>query len=147
MIGWLVSALGMFGLSYLWHGVFLNDYKRINFPFGMYMLMAAVTYLVIGLVLSRAFIVKYFDRISRHPLLRGPAIGLFCGIIVFVIATTVQITNPGEYGSIVTFNTGYDPKFFLLDLMWQGLEQSAGGFLVGLVYMFVFEPMPLREED
>lgn len=146
LIGWLLSAVGMFGISYVWHGMVLTDYMSISFPITVYLVMASIAYLVIGFLLSRAYIIPYFDRISRHPLLRGPAVGFATGIFVYVVAMAIQTVNH-KYGGIVTFNTNLDMKFILMDLTWQGIEQAFGGLVVGFVYMFVFEPMPMMEHD
>jgi hypothetical protein len=147
LIGWLVSSVGMFGVSYLWHGFFLNDYQRMNFPMAIYLVAASITYLVIGFLVSRVFIIEYFDKISRHPLLRGPAVGFTCGMVVYIVAMAIQASNASGYGSIVTFNKEFDAKYMVLDLTWQGIEQAFGGLIIGLVYMFVFEPVFIPEED
>jgi len=132
LIGWIISSLVMFGMSYLWHGVFLNDYQLITYPLGIYLTAAAIAYLFIGFLVSRAFILEFFDKISRHPLLRGPAIGFACGVLVYIIATAVH----------VTFNKDMDMKYLVLDITWQGIEQAFGGLVIGIVYMVVFEPFP-----
>lgn len=122
----------MFGLSYCWHGLFLNDYKLINYPIGIYLISAAIAYIFIGFLISRAFLLRFFDKISKHPLLRGPAVGFACGLLVYVIATVVH----------VNFTKDLDLKYLLLDITWQGIEQSVGGLLVGIIYMTVFEAFP-----
>jgi hypothetical protein len=136
-ISWIISSVLMFGLSYLWHGVVLNDYSQISYPLGIYLTAAAVAYLFIGFLVGRAFVIPFFDRISRHPLLRGPAIGFACGMLVYVISMVVQ----------VSINKDMNLKYFLLDFTWQGIEQAFGGFIVGLVYMTVFEPLPFPVEE
>jgi hypothetical protein len=132
VIGWIISSMVMFGLSYLWHGIFLNDYQLISYPLGVYLIAAAIAYLFIGFLVSRAFIIEYFDRFTRHPLLRGPAIGFACGVLVYIVATAVH----------VTFNKDMDLKYLVLDITWQGIEQAFGGLVIGIVYMVVFEPFP-----
>ena len=129
LIGWIISSLSMFGLSYLWHGVFLNDYQLITYPLGIYLVCAAVAYLLIGFLVSRAFIIEYFDKVTRHPLGRGPFIGFICGVLVYIIATVVH----------VTFNKDMDLKYLFLDIFWQGVEQAFGGLMIGIVYMLVYE--------
>lgn len=135
-IGWIVSTILMFALSYVWHGIVLFDYEQIKYPLYIYFTAAAIAYLFIGFLLSRAFLLPFLDRISRHPLLRGPAIGFAVGVLVYILATAVH----------VTFNTEMDLKYLVLDITWQGIEQAFGGFAVGLVYMLVFEPHPHPEE-
>ena len=132
LIGWIISSLVMFGLSYLWHGVFLNDYQLITYPIGIYLIASAIAYLFIGFLVSAAFTIEYFDKISRHPLLRGPAIGFACGLLVFIVATVIH----------VSFSKDMDMRYMLLDITWQGIEQAFGGLVIGIVYMMVFEPYP-----
>jgi len=137
IIGWIISAMAMFGLSYVWHGFVLNDYAQITYPLGLYLTASAVAYLFIGFLVNRAFLIPYFDKLTRHPLLRGPAIGFACGLLVYIIATVVH----------VTFNKDMDLRYFVLDITWQGIEQAFGGFLIGLVYMYVYEPQPYHIEE
>jgi hypothetical protein len=115
----------------------LNDYAQISYPLGIYLTAAAVAYLFIGFLVNRAFVIPFFDRISRHPLARGPAIGFACGMLVYIISIVVQ----------VSINKDMNMKYFLLDFTWQGIEQAFGGFVVGLVYMTVFEPHPFPVEE
>jgi hypothetical protein len=137
----------MFGLSYLWHGLFLNDYKLINYPIGIYIASATITYLIIGFIVSRMFLLQLFDKISVHPMLRGPAIGFACGLLIYIVAIAIQTVNASGYGSIVTFNKEWDIKYLLLDITWQGIEQGVGGLLIGIVYMLVYEPLPQMAEE
>ncbi|CAN5828121.1 hypothetical protein BH11BAC7_BH11BAC7_17780 [soil metagenome] len=137
VIGWIISSLLMFAVSYLWHGVILYDYAQITYPLGIYLTASAIAYLFIGFLVNRAFLIPFFDKISRHPLIRGPFIGFACGVLVYIIATVVH----------VTFNKDMDLKYFVLDITWQGIEQAFGGFIIGLVYMFVYEPHPFHAEE
>ena len=129
----------MYGLSYLWHGVFLNDYRIMHFPQGLFMVAAAIVYLFVGLLITRFFISKLLDRFTRHPLLRGMITGFGCGVIVYL---TVLVAG-------VSFSRDASMQDLLLDLVWQPFEQTLGGALVGLVYMLVYEPIPekLRADD
>jgi hypothetical protein len=136
IIGWIIASMSMFGLSYLWHGFVLNDYAQITYPLGIYLMASALAYLFIGFLVSRAFLIPFFDKLTRHPLLRGPAIGFACGLLVYIIATVVH----------VTFNKDMDLRYFVLDITWQGIEQAFGGFVIGLVYMYVYEANPFMEE-
>lgn len=133
-ISWLTSALAMYGLSYFWHGIFLNDYKIMHFPHGIFLAAAAVVYLFISLLITRFFISKMLDRISRQPLLRGMATGFAMGVIVYLVVLVAG----------VSFSRDESMQDLLLDLVWQPVEQTVGGIIVGLVYMFVYEPIPDR---
>ena len=61
-ISWICSALVMFALFYTWHGIFLNDFKRINFPLGWFVMFAAVTYLL----LSAAIYMLYESMLMKR---------------------------------------------------------------------------------
>jgi hypothetical protein len=138
MLGWIFSSVLMFGLSYLWHGLVLNDYARITYPMGVYMVSAGIVYLVIGFLLSRIFIAEFLDRFTEKAIPRGLMAGGVLGVIVYMVALVVG----------VAFTPGLDMKYLLLDVAWQAIEQSVGGLIVGLVYIFVFEyiPQPVEEE-
>lgn len=134
----------MFGLSYFWHGVFTNDYKLFvglhrpgGFQLAIFLLAAVIAYLFIGFLVSKAFQHKFFDRFSQHPLMRGPAVGFACGMLVYIISLVIQFNLTRQL----------EPMAMLLDFVWQGIEQSIGGFAVGLAYMFVFEPFPQVSEE
>lgn len=137
MLGWIFSSIAMFALSYLWHGVILNDYKLISYPIGIYLVSAGVVYLVIGFLLNRIFIAEFIDRFSEKALPRGLLTGVGLGVIVYMVALVVG----------VTFTKGLDVKYMALDVMWQAFEQCVGGLVVGLVYMLVFEFIPQPVED
>jgi hypothetical protein len=137
MIGWLLSSVTMFSLSYVWHGVILNDYAILAYPFQIYLVSAAIVYLVIGFLLTRIFIAEFLDKISIKAIPRGLASGAALGIIVYMVALVVG----------VTFNYGMDIKYLLLDVAWQAVEQCFGGLVVGLVYIFVFEFVPIQMEQ
>lgn len=139
MLGWIFSSIVMFALSYLWHGVILNDYKLISYPMGIYLVSAGVVYFVIGFLLNRIFIAEFLDRYAEKALPRGLLTGLGLGLIVYMVALVVG----------VTFTKGLEVKYLMLDVIWQTVEQCVGGLVVALVYMFVFEfiPQPMEEDD
>ena len=138
MLGWLFSSILMFASSYLWHGVVLNDYERISYPFEIYLISAGVVYLIIGFLMSRIFIAEFLDRYSEKAIPRGLLTGAGMGAIVFMSALV--------FG--VSFSSITDLKFMIFDFVWQVIEQTAGGLVVGLVYLLVFEfvPLPMEEE-
>lgn len=42
----------MYGFSYLWHGMLLSDLQEISIPVWLYMVLAGLVYIVLGLVLT-----------------------------------------------------------------------------------------------
>ncbi|MDQ3047827.1 MAG: hypothetical protein M3R27_09795 [Bacteroidota bacterium] len=126
----------MFMLSYIWHGIFLTDFSRISYPKEVYLVCAAIVYLIIGFVVAKAIDVKILDKaFKRKPIGRGAIAGLACGFMFFLIATVVG----------VSFSTGSTLENLLLDVIWQMVEQSAGGAVVGIVHFFVFDPTAVED--
>jgi|SRR3954469_5319127 len=124
-IAWIVSSLAMFVLFYIWHGTFLNDFSRLNYPKEIFLIIAGLTYVFIGFVVVRFYETKLLEKLFFHkPLLKGVVKGALCGFIFFLIATVVG----------VSFNTGSDLKNMALDLAWQLFEQGIGGLVAGLLY-------------
>ncbi|MCW3077629.1 MAG: hypothetical protein JWO32_2238 [Bacteroidetes bacterium] len=114
-ISWILSALTMFTLFYIWHGVFLNDFKRIQFPLTWFVTFAAFTYLIFSAAiyfLFEARIMKWFDNIW----VRGLVCGLVSGFSFFMIATIVNIS--------ITKNL--TKEHLIVDCVWQMVEQSFG---------------------
>ena len=136
MMGWVFSSILMYGLSYVWHGVILNYFALISYPMGVYLFSAGIVYLVIGFLLNRIFIAEFLDRYSTKAVPRGLLSGVALGVIVYMVALVVG----------VTFTKGM--MELAMDVVWQAFEQCAGGFVVGLVYLLVFEfiPQPLEED-
>jgi MFS family permease len=139
MLGWILSSILMFAVSYVWHGIVLNDFERISYPFEVYLVSAGVVYLVIGFLMSRIFIAEFLDRYAEKAVPRGLLTGVGMGVIVFMSALV--------FG--VSFSSLADPKFLIMDFIWQVVEQTVGGLTVGLIYLLVFEfiPQPMEEEN
>lgn len=135
MLAWIAAAVVMFGCSYFWHGVILNDYERLNYPKGIFLVAAGCVYLFIAFLLTRLFHISLIDKITLHPLLRGPIAGVGTGLMVYMIAIVVGIT----------INHQADFQYMLFDVLWQLIEQAIGGLIVGLVFFFVFENVPNPE--
>jgi hypothetical protein len=119
----------MFTLSYVWHGIFLNDFSRLSYPLELFLVFAALTYLIIGFVVVKVFDSKFLEKLFYHKLfLKGLVKGVFCGFMFFIVATVVG----------VSFNTGTGLKNLLFDLSWQMFEQGVGGCTVAVTYV-IFE--------
>src|SRR5687767_4937659 len=90
-LSWIVSAVVMFSLFYVWHGIFLNDFKRIQFPLSWFVTFAALTYLILGAGIYAMFESHTMHRI-RNLFVRGVACGLITGFSLFMIATIINIS-------------------------------------------------------
>ena len=135
MISWIAAAVIMFGCSYLWHGVVLNDYERIHYPRGIFLTAAAFVYLFVSILLVRLYHVRLLDKISLNPLIRGPIAGVVTGLMVYMIAIVIGVAA----------NYAADFQYMLFDVIWQAIEQTIGGLVTGLVFFFIYEPEPVAE--
>ena len=126
-IGWIVSSGGMFSLFYTWHGIFLNDFIRIQFPLSWFILFAAVTYLLLGFgmsVLLDSRLLHQVHSIFFKTLLTG----IISGLSLFMAATVVHISLTKELSM----------THVLIDSSWQIFEQCTGAFLIYLSRILVF---------
>jgi H+/Cl- antiporter ClcA len=136
-ISWLASSLVMFALSYVWHGMVLTDFSRLSYSKHLFLLFAALVYLMIGFVVAKSIEFKMLEKqFKRKPVIRGIISGAICGIAFFLIATVVG----------VSFSTGSKLENMLLDVTWQTIEQTIGGAVVGLAHIFVFDPIAHQED-
>ena len=138
-ISWIFSALAMFGISYVWHGLVMFDLKIIStrIPLPLYLAFAAVAYLVIGAVVSRVYSMEYFKTFTRQVFLRGLIAGAVCGFLIFIISLVTG----------VSFAKNSTSAFIFVDMTWQIIEQAIGGFVVGIVHAFVWDDSMMRSQD
>ena len=129
-ISWIISAILMYGAFYFWHGVFLNDLSFITFPIWIFLILAALVYLVISYVLYRLFESKLFKRLFYPPILRGLMSGFTVGFILFAFVTVLGIS----------FTKNFNVTYILVDCAWQIIEQIIGGFIIALGKIMLFEP-------
>jgi hypothetical protein len=116
---WILSALTMFVLFYVWHGIFLNDFKRIQFPLTWFVTFAAITYLIFGAgiyFLYESSLMKFIE----NPWVRGIICGLIAGFSLFMIATIVNISLTKHLSK----------QHLLVDCIWQMAEQTVGALTV-----------------
>lgn len=133
-ISWLVSSLVMFGASYLWHGVFLNDLQRLSYPKQIFLAGSVITYLILGFLLTKIYLMKYPKAIAKKPIIRGLISGASLGIATYIVALVIG----------VSFSTELKPEYILFDLLWQTVEQTIGGVTVGMIYIWIYEGNPVQ---
>ncbi|MES2836986.1 MAG: hypothetical protein V4667_05650 [Bacteroidota bacterium] len=129
-VGWIVSAIVMFSLSYVWHGVILTDFQRISYPFSVFLIIAILVYLIIGFAISTAMVKINSERFKRKPIQRALIYSSALGVFLYLVAMVVG----------VSFMKNVSVPFILIDLSWQIIEQSFGGLVIGLAYYFIYEP-------
>lgn len=122
----------MYAAFYVWHGVFLNDLNRISFSKTLFLILAALVYLVISYILYRAYESKVTSRYISSPMLKGIVTGAVLGFIMFALVTVLGIS----------FTRNVNITYILTDLVWQVVEQTIGGVIVGLGRILIFEPIP-----
>jgi hypothetical protein len=132
-LSWVVSAIVMFSLFYSWHGIFLNDFKRIQFPLFWFVTFAAFTYLIFGAGIYFLFESQLLRKI-RNFFLRGLTCGVLAGFSLFMIATIVNISLTRHLSM----------QHLMIDCVWQVSEQSIGAMVIVLFKIFVPESMPER---
>lgn len=130
-LSWIISAVVMFSLFYLWHGVFLNDFKRIQFPLTWFVTFAALTYLILGAGLYMLFESRLMKRL-RNLTVRGLICGVITGFSLFMIATIINISLTSQLTM----------KHLLVDAVWQMSEQIVGAMVVVLLKVTIHEPQP-----
>lgn len=118
---WLYASLMMFVLSYIWHGVVLNDLSEISYSPVLFYFLSAIVYLFVGLVLTIT-ITKL--EIHKKKWVNGILIGSVSGFFIYLIAFVLG----------VSFSSNSALEHVVFDITWQMIEQSFGGMLVGYFY-------------
>ena len=131
-LSWIISSLFMFGLSYVWHGIVLNDLQRLSYPREIFLTGSIITYLILGFLLTRIYSMKFPKKIAKKPFLRGVISGAGLGAAAYIVSLVIG----------VSFNSELTPQYILFDLLWQTTEQTAGGIIVALVYISIYEGNP-----
>ena len=128
LLPWLLSAAVMYGLSYLWHGVALNDLQELKIPLTLYLVLSTFVYLVIGLALTLlvhyAALNEWISLKEAFPLkamAMGGVVGFFVYLLVYILGM-----------SFATHNMMH----IVVDVIWQMVEQAVGGLMVslGIIY-------------
>ncbi len=133
-LSWILSSLVMFGLSYLWHGVILNDFVRLSYPKEIFLTGSIITYLILGFLLTNIFLMRFPKDIAKKPLTRGIISGVLLGIATYIVTIVVG----------VSFSTTLTTQNILFDMLWQTFEQMIGGIVVAFVYISIYDGNPVE---
>lgn len=114
-----ICATLMYLLSYLWHGVLLNDYVNIRIPMWLYFSLSAVVYLIISFVLNLLYRYLHINDMSARGLMIGASLGFFIYLIAFVLGVSFSHSSASHIA---------------VDFFWQMIEQGIGGASLGLMY-------------
>ena len=124
----------MFSLSYLWHGIFLNDLQRISYPKEIFLTCAIIAYLILGFLLTKIYVMKFPKQIAKKPITRGLISGALLGIAAYIVTLVIG----------VSFSNALTPQYILFDLLWQTVEQTLGGITVGFIYVWIYDGNPIE---
>lgn len=134
----LGSAVVMFALSYLWHGVVLSDLQEVGIPKALYLVLSGIVYLVIGFgitfLVHKAIQYEFISLKGAFPLMSmaiGSAVGFFVFLVIFVVG--MSFTRPGVVHIVA-------------DILWQMAEQGVGGLVVSLGIIYDMHQRFLEQE-
>lgn len=118
----------MYVISYAWHGVVLTDLDEIHIPVMLYLILAGLVYLIIGLGMTaavhQAILHEWISLKRGFPfmsMLLGASIGFVVYLLVFIFGVSFA-----KHGL----------EHVLVDIIWQMVEQALGGLMVslGIIY-------------
>jgi hypothetical protein len=130
-LSWIVSAIVMFALFYVWHGLFLNDFKRINFPLTWFVTFAAITYLLLGFAMYLLY-ESYLLKKLRNFAMRGVFCGVIAGFSLFMITTIINISLTKHLSA----------EHLMVDCAWQIVEQFMGAMVMVVFKITVRDEIP-----
>lgn len=138
LLPWLLSSAVMFGLSYVWHGLVLSDLSELRVPLALYLVLAALVYIVLGLAITiGAHKAVQYELISLKRafpfmvMLMAAAVGFFVYLVIFVLG--MSFVKHGMMHVVV-------------DVLWQMLEQGLGGLVVSLGMIYDMHQRFLEQE-
>lgn len=138
LLPWLLSAVVMFALSYVWHGVVLKDLEELRVPLTLYLVLAGLVYLILGLLLTicshKAIEYEWISFKGPFPLMNfliGAAVGFVVYLVIFVLG--MSFTKAGMVHMVV-------------DVIWQMVEQGIGGLMVSLGIIYDMRQSFLEDE-
>lgn len=122
-MAWIFTFVFLYALSYLWHGVILNDLSRISYPKNFFLILVAAVYFCISFALTFLAQVLPFDqKLHIKGLIVGAPVGLFIYLIAFVFG--------------ISFYSNPTLAHILFDLGWQVFEGAIGGIIAGGLLSF-----------
>lgn len=124
LVSWFFALLTMLSLSYLWHGVVLNDLRNVHYSHGYFFFLLFIVYSIIAFVITMAFnYINPIKNLSIKGFLGGAAFGFFLYLVAFTLG--------------VSFKSG-ETKHVVVDFLWQMIEQGIGGLVVSYVFIVAY---------
>jgi len=120
LYAWLFSTMTMMMVSFIWHGVVLNDLMHIPTPNELFYALALLVYALIGFALT--FVYTYLSM-GIGLRMKGSLMGLTAGFFIYLIAFVFGVSFKGS-----------GAEHLVVDFLWQMIEQGFGGAVIGTVY-------------
>jgi hypothetical protein len=115
------GTLVMLGLSYVWHGMVLNDFNSLSISKSLFFPLLGVVYGGIALLMTVLFSFITFEvNVTRNRILIGGALGFFIYLVAFVLG--MSFSPPSEMDHLA------------LDFVWQMMEQAAGALIIDFIF-------------
>jgi hypothetical protein len=129
-IGWIISALLMYILFYVFHGILTNDLLKISLPRTVFLAVAAIVYLLLGfgmnVLIDASFFKKEVKNVYSRALIAGPIVGIFMYAVALIVG--------------VSFSAKFTLINMVVDVCWQIVEQTVGIVAIALVKIITFDP-------
>lgn len=128
LVPFVASALVMFGLSFVWHGIALNDLSELKTPLALYLTLSGLVYLVIGLLMTgmmHFMLAHEWIKLRNGFPFKGLLFGAVVGFMVYLVAFIFGMSF-----------TDHNMVHVVVDAIWQMVEQGLGGMVVsfGIIY-------------
>lgn len=114
----LIGTIVMFGSSFLWHGIILNDFDRLEISQFTFFAFLFLFYLCLSTCFT--FLFRHLTDKLQYTAVRI-TIGVITGFLLYLFA----------YLMGVTFQAGGGMKHLVVDFGWQMMEQGVGAFVIG----------------
>jgi hypothetical protein len=129
-VGWIISAVLMYILFYVFHGVLTNDLIKISLPKSVFLTVAGFVYILLAfgmsVLLDATFFKKEVKNIYTRAFIAGPVIGIFLYAVALIVG--------------VSFSAKFSMINMLVDVSWQVVEQSVGIIVIAFVKVITFDP-------
>jgi len=131
IVATLIGSLSMLGLSYLWHGIILNDFSSLQYDLNLFFWLLSVLYLFVSFGMS---LLLFHYRPEEHRIFKHFSIGLFIGFLMYLTAFVLGVSFSGTA-----------LKHVILDFCWQMLEQGVGAFVISCYYIVMVKIDKVKE--
>lgn len=117
---WIAAALAMLMLSYVWHGLILNDFRNLSLSLPHFLGLSVVAYFFISAILN---IVLHYIMVEEVAITKGVLVGAAFGFFLYLAVYTLGLAYHAR-----------GMKHLVIDFVWQMIEQGAGAFVIGFAF-------------